>query len=99
MSKEIITDPDSPLVGMTILSGEDRVTVNAVYDSVDDFNVVKSLRLPASLYRAAQERQHPNGFSGVVREALEAYLAPGNADDVRHALHVLQHAVDRLEAA
>lgn len=102
MSKTIITadmvGEGSELIGMTLLDGEDKVTVGQVYDSLEDLQVVKSLRLPEKLYDAAIKQGHPAGFSGVVRDALVAYLAP-ERQDVRHALSVLQQAVNRMEAA
>lgn len=102
MSKTIITadmvDPDDPnaelLIGATILSGEDKPTIGTVFQSVEDATVVKSLRLPGSLYDAAVRRGHPNGFSGVVREALEAHLKyVPEQDEVKHALAVIQAAL------
>lgn len=100
MSKTVITaemvgDPHSPLIGMTLLEGDDRIRVGTVFDSVEDAEVVKSLRLPKSMYEAARAKGHPQGFSGVVREALQQYLNDQpTKDDVRHALNVLHAALD-----
>lgn len=108
MSKTVIAadmiNPDSPedakLVGATILSGDDRPNVGVVFDSLEDLQTVKSLRLPTALYKTAVAQNHPQGFSGVVRDALTAFLAdePDPAS-VRQALRVIQRAASRLEAA
>lgn len=103
MSKTIITadmvsDKNSPLIGMTLVDGEDKVTVRIPPEGIP--MSVKSLRVPMDLYEKAEALQHPAGFSGVVRDALAAYLTPEHqADDARHALSVLQQVVTRLEAA
>jgi hypothetical protein len=94
-------DEKSPLIGMTLLDGEDRPTIGTVYD-VDGqpMSLSKTIRVPADLVAAAEARNHPLGFSGVVRDALIAYLKPETgAAEVRHALSVLTQAVSRLEAA
>lgn len=99
MSKDIITadmvgDPNSPLVGMTMFSGEDRVNVGTVYQSAEDLEVVKSLRLPGSMYTAAMALEHPNGFSGVVRDALAKHLNyKPNEAEVKNALKVIETAL------
>lgn len=102
MSRTVITadmvGEGSELIGMTLVDGEDKVTVGQIFDNPEDAQVVKSLRLPNSLYEAAIKQQNPAGFSGVVRDALVAYLTP-ERQDVRHALAVLQQAVTRMEAA
>jgi hypothetical protein len=97
MAKEIITEelvgPDSPLIGAVILTGEDRPKIGTVFNSVEDAVVVKSLRLPNSLYEQALKTNHPAGFSGVVRDALAAYLKEPDQESVRHALGVLEAAL------
>lgn len=104
MSKTTITadmldDKNSPLLGAVILDGDDRPQVSTVYENVEDAQTVKSLRLPTALYNKAVAAQHPNGFSGVVRDALAAYLdEPGEAD-VQHALEVITRAVSHPRAA
>lgn len=102
MAKEIITEelvgPGSPLIGATLLSGEDMPKFGpVVFDSADDAIVVRSLRLPNSLYEAAREMNHPAGFSGVVRDALAAHLNPSQ-DDIRHALGVIEAALNQKAA-
>lgn len=104
MARELITaedtgDPDSPLNGAYTLTDEDRVVIAAVYDSREDLDMVKSLRLPASLYRLAQKRNHPQGFSGVVRDALQEYLEEPSLDEIQHALTVINTAFRQSKAA
>lgn len=103
MSKTVITadmvdanDPNAQLlIGATILTGADKPTIGTVFESVEDATVVKSLRLPGSLYRAAVDKKHPHGFSGIVRDALEEFLGltPSN-DEVAKALRVIRAALD-----
>lgn len=81
--------PDDPLLGhlteggaadLVIADGDDRVRAANVYDTADDMpKEVKSVRLPAFMVRAAENVGHPDGFSGVVREALDAWLRADNA--------------------
>jgi predicted DNA-binding protein len=102
MSREIITaemaGAETHLIGVTILSGEDRPTIRNVYEP-DGKTVTKSLRLPTELAVRADAVEHPNGFSGLVREALEAYLQPPAKDDAENALRVLSQLVAERRAA
>lgn len=88
-----------------IVTGADRLVATAVYDdeaAAVEAMTVKSVRLPQALIRAAEQAGHPDGFSGVVREAVAEWLhthagGPAVADDARHALAVLQRALAALE--
>jgi hypothetical protein len=101
MSKTVITadmvsDPNSPLIGMTLVSDADGVHVGQVFDDAEDAEVIKSLRLPKSLYNTAVSKNHPQGFSGVVRDALQEYLnLKPSKDDVEHALRVITAVLSR----
>jgi hypothetical protein len=103
VSRETIDDDvargETALTGAVILSGSDRPRIGTVYDNASDAEVVKSLRLPTSLYNAAQQKQHPQGFSGVVRDALRAYLEEPSGEDVQHALTVIRAALEHRSAA
>jgi hypothetical protein len=111
MSRIEITDehPLSHLVpdGATAyeLTGDDMPAVGAIIDpSGTAPTVVKSLRLPDSMVQAAAAANHPEGFSGVVREALTEWLErhTGTAAaqrDARQALATLQRVVDSLASA
>lgn len=93
MSKTLITqdmvEPGSPLLGGYILDGEDRIRVNPISDDIS----IKSIRIPMSLYDAAMKLGHSNGFSGVVRDALHAYLEKPSVEDVENALAVIRRAI------
>ncbi|WP_045747105.1 hypothetical protein [Actinoplanes rectilineatus] len=100
--------PDDPdlghLAGGTILGGEDRITVGHVYDDPEDVPMdVKTLRMPRRLVAAVEQQAHPEGFSGVVREAvaewLERHGSPqAQADDAARALATLQRVLNRRAA-
>lgn len=77
----------------------DNTDMGPARDPAEVPMLVRSLRIPVGLYQAAAAAEHPNGFSGVVRDALTAYLAEPQADDVRHAMTVLARAVARLDDA
>jgi hypothetical protein len=108
MSKTKITadlvGADSPLVGNTLLEGEDRVTVGSVVDPTGESpTVLKSLRLPQDLVEAIADSGHPDGFTGVVREALIEWQQrhqgrPAEITDARHAVATLARLVERLES-
>jgi hypothetical protein len=115
MSRTAIT-PDDPELGhlvptdgrpVHVADGPDRVAVNPMPDYDADTPMrVKSLRLPAALLVATEAagRTHPDGFSGVVREALTEWFerhqgAEAEVDDARRAVATLARLVDRLTAA
>ncbi|WP_430783551.1 hypothetical protein [Actinoplanes sp. G11-F43] len=64
-----------------LVAGPDRVTVRSHVDPETGvrMTIKKSVRLPLDLVEAAENAGHPDGFSGVVREALDAWLRADNA--------------------
>jgi hypothetical protein len=105
ITADMVGDPDSPLIGMTLLEDEDRINVGAVYDpSGQAPTVIKSLRLPRDVVAAITASGHPDGFTGVVREALTEWFQrhsgrEADAADARQALATLTRLVDRLSDA
>ena len=101
MSKTPITS-DAPDLGHLVAAAA-RVTVAEMRDPDGSVAMVtKSLRLPSALAARAENAGHPDGFSGVVREALTEWLArhsgaQAEADDARAALAVLARVVGNLE--
>lgn len=77
MSRETIEENDPDLAhfaGGIIVTGDDRPQLKR-YDSPDDMPMmVKSVRVTIGLFEAVEKIGHPDGFSGVVREALAEYL-------------------------
>ncbi len=109
MSKTPITS-DHPLAHLVpagqsayVAEGTDRITVGQVYNEDGSVMMVtKSMRMPASLASRAENVGHPDGFSGVVREAVTEWLerhtgAEAETDDAKAALAVLTRVVARLE--
>jgi hypothetical protein len=113
VSKQKITRDDPDLGHLvpegsdhiTVLDGEDRIQVGAVYDpSGQAPTVIKSLRLPENVVEAIAASGHPDGFTGVVREALGEWFErhsgrEAEAHDARAAIATLTRLVERLEAA
>lgn len=81
------------------VTGDDRPNVATMSDpSGEAPTVIKSLRLPPNLVDAAVAARHPDGFSGIVREALAEWLqrhtgAAATTNDARQALATLQRAI------
>jgi hypothetical protein len=104
--------PDDPDLGhlteggsvtVSVVDGADGVRARAVYESAEDApRVVKSVRVPEHMLAAAEAVGHPDGFSGVVREALDAWLRRDEAVDevaaVRQALATVSGFVARHAA-
>ena len=86
-----------------LAEGEDRITVREVDDEDGSVMIVtKSLRIPSSLASRTENAGHPEGFSGVMREAVAEWLerhsgAEAETADARAALAVLARVVARLE--
>ncbi len=90
--------------GRARLMAPGEVTFNLPDDPADVPMLVKSLRVPIGMYEAALAQQHPDGFSGVVREALGEWLArhgsPEQANaDALAALATLQRFVGQQQSA
>lgn len=112
MSKTQITrdDPDfGHLVppgtdSVYLVDGEDRIEVGAVLDpSGQAPTVIKSLRLSQDIVDAIYAAGHPEGFTGIVREALAEWMERHQGQqseirDARQAVAVLNRLVDRLSA-
>jgi hypothetical protein len=111
MSKIPITS-DHPLghlvpEGQTayIAEGGDRITTGEVFNEDGSVMMVaKSLRMSASLASRAENAGHPDGFSGVVREAVAEWLerhtgGEAEAADAKAALAVLTRIVAGLDHA
>ena len=66
--------------------------------------ILKSVRVTVGLFEAVDNVGHPEGFSGVVREALTEWLAThtgreAEVKEIKRAIEVLQRHAARLEAA
>jgi len=76
--------PDDPALGhlteggsvpVSVADGADAIRVRAVYESPEDApRVIRSVRLPAYMVAGAEALGHPDGVSGVLRDALDAWL-------------------------
>lgn len=115
--------PDDPGLGhwtregtvdAVLLSGPDRGTVRSDIDPETGVRMTtkKSVRLPLDMVEAAENAGHPDGFSGVLRDALTDWIqrrttvpadelaaARQALADTQQGLAALQRLVAHLDAA